>query len=223
MKSTGMNRASIFVLGSLLCLALSHAQANEELGSATCKRGVPGGPCGAAWDFTSTGHVPSFYWVEKFVYDSPNAEWQAIAGPLSTQRRKGEFADALEPGYLYRIVGCAHKSKQTDCVGSTAFWVPVRPKNLDDIPDVVKTPNGYFNRHKNLDALDQIVDYNMALVFKLIYSVDMSSMPPMTKPAVSDVRELWGGNELMLEDGTIEYNVHNAYGDPDLREQPTPD
>lgn len=216
MHTINLNRMPIILLGSLLLLTLSLGQADEVFGTAKCKRADPGGPCTAAWDFTATGRASSSYWVEKFVYESSTTEWQSVAGPFSGIRNRGKSDKDLEGGFLYRVVGCSDKSTPTNCIGSTVFWAPARPESLDDIPDIIHTPAGYYKRNERLDALDQILDYNGALVSKLVYTVDMSSMPPMTEPAVKDTRTLWDGDKLVHDDAVIEFNMYRAYRDPDL-------
>ena len=194
-------------VGVLCALNPTVGETDEILGMAKCQRAAPGEPCAAAWDFTTRPHKS--YWVEQFVYESSNPEWRPVTGPLSGH--KGVTNETVASGFLYRVVGCDGKVRTDECVESTVFWVPVRPKSLEDIPETVQTPTGYYIRHKNLSALEQVVDYNVALTRRLVSSVDMKTMPRMTEPAVGDLRELWGEDELVVEDATIEVNVYLVY------------
>lgn len=197
----------VFFVGSLFALVSIVGQADETFGTAMCKRTAPGESCSTAWDFTATPRTS--YWVERFVYESSAVEWQNVAGPFAGH--EGSTDELVEGGFLYRVVGCNDKSKSIDCIGSTVFWAPQRPKNLDDIPDIVNTPEGYYLRDKEHSAEEQILDYNIALIRKLVTTVDMKSMPPMTELPFRDPRDLWGEDAIILEDATLSYNVYILY------------
>lgn len=200
----------LLFVGSLFALVPIAGQSDETLGTAMCRRAVPGASCSIAWDFTATPHAS--YWVEQFVYESSvelhsvEGEWQSVAGPLAGH--EGVTDEPVEGGFLYRVVGCNDKSGTIGCVGSTVFWAPVRPKNLDDIPDVVYTPGGYWVRDRKHSALEQVIDYNAALIDKLIFTVDMKSKPVMTELPFPDLHDLPAG--ISLEDVTLDCNVHVA-------------
>lgn len=181
------------------------ANAAEKLGSASCYRTTPGGACAAVWDFSS---VPrSFFFVEKFEYENEKTSWQRVEGPASNA--KGVSVKNVDGGYLYRVVGCADKTGTVNCAGSTAFWAPSRPANLDDIPDEIRGPTGYYLRDRGHSRELQILDYNVALISKLIDTVDMSAMPPMTNLPFSDLLSL--PPEILQEDAELDYNVHAIY------------
>ena len=200
----------VFLVGSLFALAPIAGQSDEKLGAAMCKRAAPGESCSIAWDFTATPHAS--YWVERFVYElsvelhSVEGEWQSVAGPLAGQ--EGVTDESVEGGFLYRVVGCNDKSGTIGCVGSTVFWAPIRPKNLDDIPDVVYTPEGNWLRDRESTALEQVIDYNAALISKLASTVKMQLPPVMTELPFRDLHDLPTG--ISLEDATLDCNVHVA-------------
>lgn len=204
MNNRKSNSLLRLLVGSLFAVMFAASQA-ETLGAAMCERNTAGGPCYSAWDFTNNPR--EFYWIERFVYESGTEEWISIAGPYTGN--KGKSDESMESGFLYRAVGCSDKNKSVECVGSTVYWAPVRPKSVDEIPDVVPTPEGDHHRFKHLDALEQEIYYNLALLRKLTLSVDMLSMPPMTDLPFTDLLKV--PDDIWIEDATIDYNVYIGY------------
>ncbi len=206
MAGTRIRGSCEIVAIALICSVIqTTAHAADQLGRASCYRMTPGGSCAAAWDYSS---VPrSFYFVEKFEYDNEKTSWERVEGPVSNA--KGVSVKNVEGGYLYRVVGCADKTGTVNCAGSTVFWAPSRPVNLDDIPDEVRGPTGYYLRDRGHSRELQILLYNMALISKLIDTVDMSAMPAMTNLSFSDLLSL--PPEILQEDAELDYNVHGIY------------
>jgi len=171
-----------------------------------CKRPAAGEACLTAWDFTATPRA--FHWVQRFVPNEiGNYGWQPIAGPFAGVT--GVTDESMEEGFLYRVVGCKDKTGSTDCVGSTVYWAPLRPKSIDEIPERIDTPHAYYKPRLGPGWLEQVIAYNRAMLKKVVYSIDMSSMPPMTALPFDDLRYLPDG--IDLEDASIDFNVNSAY------------
>jgi hypothetical protein len=206
MDKSSIRKACAIVAISVVGAAQSAATyAEDALGRASCHRDTPGSDCAAAWDFSSMPR--SFFFVERFEFDQEKSGWRRVEGPVEGE--KGVSTSLVSGGYLYRVAGCDDKAGTIDCVGSTVFWAPARPFNLDDIPDVVRTPEGYYLRDRHHSREFQIIDYNMALMSQLVETVDMGSMPPMTDLQFSDLGSLPAG--ISDEDATLDFNVHLRY------------
>lgn len=207
MAKSCMREACEIVAIAVVGVALPPAtHAADELGRANCHRQTPGSECAAAWDLSP---VPrSFVFVERFEFDTEGkSSWRRVEGPVESD--KGVSNERVKGGHLYRVAGCNDKAGTRDCVGSTVFWAPARPSNLDEIPDVVRTPAAYYLRDRNHSREFQIIDYNMALISQLVDTIHMESMPRMTDLAFSDLRYLPAG--ISEEDATLDYNVSLRY------------
>ena len=204
MRFCNRQSLSTLVICLLHTIPLTGAEV-ETSGAASCRRPSPGESCLTAWDFAAAPRA--FFWVEKFVHAGNTDEWQSVAGPFSSE--KGVSSSSVEGGYLYRVVGCNDKTKAIECTGSTVFWAPLRPKDVESIPDRIDTPEGYYLRHKRSSELEQVIDYNRAILRKLVLEIDMMSMPPMTALPFDDLWDL--PNDVDVGDATIDYNLQFAY------------
>jgi hypothetical protein len=203
--SADMRKVISMLVLLLLQVAPAFGAAAGSLGAARCERDAATEPCRIAWDFTATPRA--FYWVDRFDFNTDSKVWTAMNGPL--QGHVGATDYRAEGGFLYRVVGCNDKARTLECVESTVFWAPKIPKNVDDIPDVIHSPKGYYLRDPTLPDYWQILEYNMALIARLVDTVDMSAMPPMTALPFEDLRKLPPG--IGVTDATIDYNVHLIY------------
>lgn len=207
MTTTIMKDLHVVFAMILAAMTLSVAEAGvaEPPGRASCHRESPGGDCAATWDFSAAPRA--FFFVEQFEIDSVKGGWNRFEGPVPGTL--GVSDNPVPGGHLYRVVGCSDRAGTVDCVGSTVFWAPARPANLDDIPDIVYTPEGNWLRDRRFSRSAQILDYNLALMFQLASTVDKSSLPPMTELPFADLRTLPAG--MSDEDATLDYNVHGMY------------
>ncbi len=200
------DRSSSWLLTvGFLILGSNAIAETESHGLASCKRPGAGQACLTAWDFSRAPR--EYYWIERFVHADNIDDWQTIAGPFSSERVISD--STVEGGYLYRVVGCNDESRATDCLGSTVYWAPLRPVNVESIPDRIDTPEGYYLRHRNLSELEQVINYNRAILRKLVLEIDMTSMPPMTPLPFDDLGVLPDGVDV--DDATIDYNLQSAY------------
>ena len=193
-------------LVGLFLTPIAGADKGEVLGAAMCHRPAAGDGCHTAWDFTADPRA--FITVERLVPNVVgNYLWQPILGPFDGV--KDVTDEPMPEGSLYRVVGCKDEAGERDCIGSTVYWAPLRPDSIDEIPERIDTPHGYFEPRRAPGWLEQVIDYNYAVLTKVAQSVDLSTMPPMTELPFDDLRYLPKG--IDLEDATIDYNVQGAY------------
>lgn len=177
-------------------------------GQATCERTDPAGLCRIAWDFS--GSPRTFYWVQQF--DTETESWKRIGEPAIEPY--GASGETVPGGFLYRVLAGNDQNATEECASSSVCWAPVRPKGVDEIPE--RIPNGRGQQmivSKNFGLDDQASQYNVYLLVQLLNRIDLSRMPPMTKPRAlsSDPSTLDLTDDELINEGVyVNYEAQRA-------------
>jgi len=164
----------------ILCLLVGNiavAQPPESSGQATCNQIDKEGRYHVAWNLSASPRT--YYWVQRLIVDGQ--AWRSLWKPVTTPYATSETA--VDGGSLYRAYACNDIAGTQDCISTTVCWVPVRPRNVDDIP--ASMPDGHgqtMTVAKNADLETQTQQYNVYRLVQIAGSIDLHTMPPMTPP-----------------------------------------
>lgn len=92
---------------------------------------------------------------------------------------------------------------------STAVWAPAIV-NVEDLPEFVSTAEGvYTARSRDFPAEHQLIEYNIALLAKVLAEVDHGLLPPMTELPFPDLHNVPPG--IAQWDARMDYNMYIWY------------
>jgi hypothetical protein len=204
--------------------------AEADSAEATCDRGEknhadPMTACRIGWNFPVASSGASF-WVQQLGIVNDGVEWSTVGGPFS--KRTSSSATEARGGTLYRVVACDASAKEpnADCTSSTVIWAPIIVSSYRDIPQFVELKDGtnvsaLASAHPEDDPIEWlIIDYNSALLARLVSFSDVEELPAMTDLSFENVHNLPYG--IAKWDGWCDYNMRRAYPvDPIGRHLPT--
>lgn len=169
----------------------------RPVGDLYCDRKTHESDCKLRWDFSQ---APRAY-VQVQRLDSDSGNWSPVGQPYESVRRK---SNRVEGARLYRTIACDDPDVKRNCVSSRVQWAISRPA-IDQIPEYLVDGDG-VQMHISKDAPEdvQIAQYNVYRLIQLLDRIDdVSSLPPMTEPEVTDSALSPGGTSLSDDDQVL--------------------
>lgn len=175
-------RAAVVGLGVLFLALLSSpgsaAPAPKIYGAAVCSSlDTHPAACYIAWRWDEKPRAAA--WIQMF--DGAIKAWRTIAEVPSTT--SGTSLDAVETGKLYQVRSCDDPAVSSTCISTSVVWAPLRPP-IDEIPPAIVSEQGVImDISKNLPYATQAGQLNAIAMNATFSNVDMTQMPPMTRPS----------------------------------------
>ncbi len=195
---------TLSALTAVLICQFAFAEPPLQSGVADCDRNFHGRACMLGWNFS--GDPRPHYRVQRL--NTKPQEW------INTEILNDDpYANGapVDGGHLYRVAACDDKTATKNCVYSTVQWAIKRPTR-EEMPDYLLDGNGVkMVISKTDDLLSQTDQYNVYRLTQLLDDVaDARSLPPMTKPRVSD-QESPALDDSVTDDDMIFASIYHNY------------
>jgi hypothetical protein len=202
-------------LGFVLAGASAVPAHSEDAGTATCGSQTFRDQCQVTWSFSRPSSA--FYWVQRL--NPMSGAWESLGHDADHDadgtKAQGSRKEAVEPGYLYRVLRCDDARATINCAGSTMVWAPFiqPPEQVDLIPSVVPDLRPEVKQFKgcgvlkNAPWLVQVTQYNVCQLVNAISYANLAELPDMTPPAnILDMPP-----EQVTEIDTVQFNVWDTF------------